>query len=469
MVPNPWQVESIQAFYFLKCPECAFDTQDENCFQDHALEKHPLSCALFEIKPNEDIIENSTYQEHDVDTLISADHNYCENKISPSQNFMIGIKEEFRVDENDPLGFSNPITNDGEEFLDERIFFDYEGGNVPLSETFVELKKIEDNQNRQNKSSPKISLVKDEGIPKESIDIPKSPKSPKMSMTEYDIGMTDLSRKARDILKESVNISNEELHQCSICTKSFQSSRRLSIHVAAAHEEKKPIKCYICEVSFSERKLKAHFASAHGGNKPFKCTICDLSYSWKGYLKTHLKTVHEKKKPFKCSQCDACFSLNGTLENHIANVHEKKRPSLCSDCGKSFYSQGSLRNHISTVHEKKKPFICSHCSKSFALKGQLQKHTAAVHEGKKDFQCSLCGHCFSQKKDMKLHIASVHEGKKPYKCAKCVKSFSQNVNLKEHLLVVHKGKKPHQCSNCDASFSRKSKLKEHAVSVHKEV
>ena len=57
-----------------------------------------------------------------------------------------------------------------------------------------------------------------EGIQKESIDISKSsklPKSPKISMTEYDIGMTDLSRKARDILKESLNISNKELHQCS--------------------------------------------------------------------------------------------------------------------------------------------------------------------------------------------------------------------------------------------------------------
>jgi hypothetical protein len=56
-----------------------------------------------------------------------------------------------------------------------------------------------------------------EGIQKESIDIsksPKLPKSPKISMTEYDIGMTDLSRKARDILKESLNISNKELHQC---------------------------------------------------------------------------------------------------------------------------------------------------------------------------------------------------------------------------------------------------------------
>ena len=493
-VPNPWQVESIHEFYFLKCPECTFDTKEENCFQDHALENHPLSCVLFDIKSKEDSIEFNE------DSLLPEDHNYCESKknASPSQNFVIDIKEEFRVDENDPLDFCNSIANDG---VDEINSTDYEGENIFSCETFVEPKIFNDIQNEPN---PKSSSKKDEVVLNQSMDFSKSPKSsknhqrsPENGQNLYEIGLNDLSRKTRDILKESLNISNEELvvYQCSICTSSFESSRRLSLHVAAAHEEKKPIKCYICELSFPERNLKAHFTSAregnkpfkcsicdscfshnqklkihvaavHEGQKPFKCTVCDASFSSNGYVKNHIESVHEKKKPFQCTQCEACFSLNSTLKKHIESVHEKKRPSLCSDCGKSFYSPDNLRKHISSVHEKKKPFICSHCSKSFALKGQLQKHTAAVHEGKKDFQCSLCGHCFSQKKDMKLHIASVHEGKKPYKCTKCDKSFSQNVNLKEHLLVVHEGKKPHQCSNCDASFSRKSKLKEHAVSVH---
>ena len=450
VVHNPWQVESIQEFYFLKCPECTFDTKEKNCFQDHALENHPLSCVLFDVKSKEDIIE------FDEDFLLPEDHNYCENKkyASPSQNFVIDIKEEFRVDENDPLDCSS-IANDGEEFLDERNLTDYKEGNISTCETFVEPKNFDDDHNKPN---PKSSSKKDEVVLNQSMGVSKLPKSsknqqrsPENCQNSYEIGLNDLSRKARDILKESLNISNEK-----------------SV-VAAAHEKKKLIKCYICEISFSERKLKAHFTSAHGGNKPFKCSICDSCFSDNRNVKNHVETVHEKKKPFKCTQCEACFSFSSTLKKHIESVHEKKRPSLCSDCGKSFYSQDNLRKHISSVHEKKKPFICSYCSKSFALKGQLQKHTAAVHEGKKDFQCSLCGHCFSQKKDMKLHIASVHEGKKPYKCAKCDKSFSQNVNLKEHLLAVHEGKKPHQCSNCDASFSRKSKLKEHALSVHKEV
>ena len=44
---NPWQVESIQAFLFLKCPECPFDTKTKDTFQNHAIENHPLSFVLF--------------------------------------------------------------------------------------------------------------------------------------------------------------------------------------------------------------------------------------------------------------------------------------------------------------------------------------------------------------------------------------------------------------------------------------
>ena len=44
---NPWKVESIKAFYYLKCPECKFDTKEESSFQDHAIENHPMSYELF--------------------------------------------------------------------------------------------------------------------------------------------------------------------------------------------------------------------------------------------------------------------------------------------------------------------------------------------------------------------------------------------------------------------------------------
>ena len=47
MAGNPWHVESILAFYYLKCPECEFDSREENNFVHHAKEYHPQSNVLF--------------------------------------------------------------------------------------------------------------------------------------------------------------------------------------------------------------------------------------------------------------------------------------------------------------------------------------------------------------------------------------------------------------------------------------
>ena len=47
MDKNPWEVDSIQAFSYLKCPECKFDTKKETLFEKHATKRHPLSHAFF--------------------------------------------------------------------------------------------------------------------------------------------------------------------------------------------------------------------------------------------------------------------------------------------------------------------------------------------------------------------------------------------------------------------------------------
>ena len=57
---NPWQVESIEAFYFLKCPECLFFVQEDSKFHNHAIKNHPLSIVLFG-KPRVEMIEEEKY------------------------------------------------------------------------------------------------------------------------------------------------------------------------------------------------------------------------------------------------------------------------------------------------------------------------------------------------------------------------------------------------------------------------
>ena len=57
---NPWQVDNIQEFYVLKCPECNFIHQEESSFQEHAVENHPLSAEFFGKKTDEGSFQKST-------------------------------------------------------------------------------------------------------------------------------------------------------------------------------------------------------------------------------------------------------------------------------------------------------------------------------------------------------------------------------------------------------------------------
>ena len=71
---NPWQVESLKEFAYLKCPECPFDCKEDALFKDHALENHPMSAVLFgersnyeDFKVKEELPDTSLIDEKDLD------------------------------------------------------------------------------------------------------------------------------------------------------------------------------------------------------------------------------------------------------------------------------------------------------------------------------------------------------------------------------------------------------------------
>ena len=47
---NPWLVESIEPFLYFNCPECDFKAKENNLFQNHSVENHPLSFVFFGVK-----------------------------------------------------------------------------------------------------------------------------------------------------------------------------------------------------------------------------------------------------------------------------------------------------------------------------------------------------------------------------------------------------------------------------------
>ena len=136
---NPWEVESLQAFQFLKCPECTFDTKEENFFQMHAMDHHPLSIVFFDktCKKKRMNIKEGTVRaksepvfliEIDGETLIkpkgskSSALNKCskskelnENIIESIQTGNVGNTRTFEPDPPIPMDNGEQDTEDMEE------------------------------------------------------------------------------------------------------------------------------------------------------------------------------------------------------------------------------------------------------------------------------------------------------------------------------------------------------------------
>ena len=106
MESNPWQVNSIQAFNCLKCPECMFFSQEELDFKAHAMKNHPMSNAFFN-RFVSNSFTNPAIKEELSDT-ISKDN--CDLNFS-------GIKDEYLEENRETVFAENFVIK--EEYLKE--------------------------------------------------------------------------------------------------------------------------------------------------------------------------------------------------------------------------------------------------------------------------------------------------------------------------------------------------------------
>jgi uncharacterized C2H2 Zn-finger protein len=85
---NPWQVDNIDAFYFLKCPECDFVHKEESDFQNHAVENHPLSVVFFgdsDIKMEEITIIDDSNEENESNNRVNGEFLGTKNNSEDSE------------------------------------------------------------------------------------------------------------------------------------------------------------------------------------------------------------------------------------------------------------------------------------------------------------------------------------------------------------------------------------------------
>ena len=107
MESNPWQVNSIQAFNCLKCPECMFFSQEELDFKAHAMKNHPMSNSFFNKFESNSFIDPGIKEELS-DTISKGN---CDLNFS-------GIKDEC-LEVNSETVFAENLDHVKEEYLKE--------------------------------------------------------------------------------------------------------------------------------------------------------------------------------------------------------------------------------------------------------------------------------------------------------------------------------------------------------------
>ena len=480
MVENPWLVESINAFYFLKCPQCEFNTKIETFFQTHALAMHPMSCVLF---GNTSAGWANAHSAHPVPTPLLSNQEYFKvNKVEKEQ--LSDDIEKYPPEQQDfnktELESSSKETNidnlkceikqeqfENKQEFNEEFYADEEDYNndESVSEQYdYNYPEISLNESTNQKLPLLIGNSKNSAI----FEL-------KQEGTEYEVGESSNSGgQTFDVWGASNNIEGQYWRPfpCTLCSMSFKEKPHLTKHIKIVHEKKKPYKCSVCEYTSKDKhNLKVHFEAVHEGKKPFQCDICQKCLATKQSLKNHLIQVHDGAKGHQCTLCEFSTATKQQLHRHISSVHERSKQFKCLMCESSFSLKGNLKQHVKTVHMNERPFACAVCDYSAKYKRDLDRHVELTHQSDKGYQCLVCEASFSQQVRLLRHVETVHEGKefpgeKQYKCPQCASSFSERFKLKRHIECVHEGKKPFECPHCSIAFAHKQHLKNHIGSFH---
>ena len=226
MKENPWQVDDLQAFSFLCCPECVYRSQEETSFQVHAIQNHPQSSVFF-----------------------------SNGNIDP-----LNIKEEVVED----------YAENGEFEASENVIHGTFGHCINLSE---EPKQIQRSGRKQT------FLIREEITTnlKQEVHIKESPIEDDINCLECPKCFKTLGSKRN--LEQHIAIVHEGLKpfKCDLCGESFVTKRSQVKHVRIVHD--RSFECPKCLKTFySKRDMNIHVDTVHERKKPFKRDHCEKSF-----------------------------------------------------------------------------------------------------------------------------------------------------------------------------------------------
>ena len=372
---NPWDVKSLEEFYFYCCPSCPSKNANKTYFISHALDAHPQSKSVIEDLQDKTIIKTEEIEHYKKEG---------EQKFNP---WDVKSLQEFRF-------YCCPECPS--KFVYRTDFVKHALAIHSHSQSFIG--GFEENKTDNATSSNKaINQVMKRAV----------------------VSLVKLSDKVirkytkRIETKDSTNqfafpdgTKYYDRHTCKICGKSFPRRYEWQQHIKSIHEKFR-YDCDKCDKSFSQRTtLYNHIKNVHE-NVRFNCDQCDMSFNWKQCLSEHIKIVHQNVR-YNCENCDKSFSQKGHLKQHIKIVHENVRYN-CDKCEKSFSQKGHLKTHIQSVHDKVR-YDCDKCDKSFVYKTKLKEHIKNVHETIRFlYNCDNCDESFSSYSQLKKHAKSNHE------------------------------------------------------------
>ena len=322
MAQNPWKVESIQAFYFLKCPECDFDTKEENSFETHATENHPLSLALFSKKSVDEDFDRIDIKEEPLshfdtqncyDDQKSSTHTLF-SQLSPitEDNFMLVVPEVKR--EPTDKSCMNPELSDLESGINGIEHFDIavpseiqESDNLmAISEPLQMLKSVKNRStSTKNDSSHKRKSKKHSQKEIKKMKIRQQPL--KASEAIFISAQPKKKKEKREQEKANNKKENNNVPMAEKCGTQFR-------HIF----------CPICNKKFSDRPgLNRHSRIVHDKIKIAKCDLCLQEFNTECSKKRHIESVHEGKI-YGCDKCEKEFSYSASLLKHKKNYHNSK-------------------------------------------------------------------------------------------------------------------------------------------------
>ncbi|KIK18783.1 hypothetical protein PISMIDRAFT_175074 [Pisolithus microcarpus 441] len=235
------------------------------------------------------------------------------------------------------------------------------------------------------------------------------------------------------------------IHQCDLCSKSFQTAAALASHRQSKNKKHLQHKCTICQKSFQT----ADGLVAHQRSKHIVCSTCNQAFSTSAQLEGHRLDAHPRQDPGPSVVNTVKAPPTPPKVDLPATEQTGSGPS-CSQCNQRFPSLPDLNRHIGLSHE----YTCSVCGERFPSFTEYNQHVGAKHKTKSNaslaaahgsplalpvvlptsLSCSQCNQRFPSWADLNRHVGLSHG----YKCSVCGERFPSFTECNQHFGAKHK-------------------------------